>query len=886
MTPTQQNAATPPTIPLRTPFQDGQGNLTRTWILYFNALASTISAAAGSSLSAFATITRRAIDYVGAIARQITDKLGETPSILDFGGVSDAITLLDGMTVGSAFSSATAQFSANDIGKLICIAGAGAAGILYTGIIAGASAGNATLVPTPSTDVTGALVVYGTDNTPALQAAANAFADLTGATILIPAGNFLFLSSVALAARKVTVKLRSARLYCAAQMFTGTSAAGTYPPISPSDGCSFAIRGNGRDQSFITFLPTTGNLFGFANMNPLHWSGLTMIAWPGTTTVAVYTFACYSVHLSDFRMLGFYGNWQATGDNNASGLNRGSWLTAAHFELRGVRKFGFWFKHSIEIEIGPGNIDGVTPASITVTTPSGIVIPGQPQPDPAVSCLIFDTDTSGSYPTGVSCLYGNILFTHSAPGSGAFDAPPEFAKVTKCLGDTSGDAPIKLDDTLATPDAVGRVARSLHFSDCWASAGAYAGVPGYYIGGGDDIAIDGGTVRVNYGSGILYKNGANLRVSNSIIHTNNIWDTADGSGITVEATAGNLTVIGGKSTDFAAVNATQRQRWGIYLKAGYLGPFILNGVDLTQNIGAITTVTDGAITTGTSTFHSASSTFVARTHIGKYITIAGAGPSGLSPFVTVITAVLSTTSVTVAGTAGATVAAASTRYGSNPAGIKDLSSAGFKTILGCMFDPGEGMRMDVYGDYARVTCGDGNFYLDFLGDYPNAVSINFDNGSALRWDRSAKLMRLCLGGAAERWRWAPQAANNSMQMQFRPNATGVTDPLLTSLLDTDTATRFTLLHQGTMQWGDGTTNGASLTPSTPAGSMGAGGAWQFGGAWSANGATPQTAAASGGAVVTTAPALASFGYTASQAAAIITAVNNIRAALVANGIMS
>jgi hypothetical protein len=50
--------------------------------------------------------------------------------------------------------------------------------------------------------------------------------------------------------------------------------------------------------------------------------------------------------------------------------------------------------------------------------------------------------------------------------------------------------------------------------------------------------------------------------------------------------------------------------------------------------------------------------------------------------------------------------------------------------------------------------------------------------------------------------------------------------------------------------------------------------------------TALPAVPSGGAVVTTAPALSSFGYTSPQAAAILTLLNNIRTALVANGIMS
>lgn len=60
------------------------------------------------------------------------------------------------------------------------------------------------------------------------------------------------------------------------------------------------------------------------------------------------------------------------------------------------------------------------------------------------------------------------------------------------------------------------------------------------------------------------------------------------------------------------------------------------------------------------------------------------------------------------------------------------------------------------------------------------------------------------------------------------------------------------------------------------------------GSFGANGATAQTSAASGGAVVTTAPTQTTpWGFsTSAQAAAIITLLNNIRTALVANGIMS
>ena len=55
-----------------------------------------------------------------------------------------------------------------------------------------------------------------------------------------------------------------------------------------------------------------------------------------------------------------------------------------------------------------------------------------------------------------------------------------------------------------------------------------------------------------------------------------------------------------------------------------------------------------------------------------------------------------------------------------------------------------------------------------------------------------------------------------------------------------------------------------------------------------NDAFPQAFASafSGGPVVTTTPALGSYGYTLAQATAIITAINNMRTALVANGILT
>jgi len=66
--------------------------------------------------------------YSGSVGRNINDKLGETPSVLDLGAVADLIIANDGAVVASdaTFTSASASFSAADIGKRIVIYGAGA----------------------------------------------------------------------------------------------------------------------------------------------------------------------------------------------------------------------------------------------------------------------------------------------------------------------------------------------------------------------------------------------------------------------------------------------------------------------------------------------------------------------------------------------------------------------------------------------------------------------------------------------------------------------------------------------------------------------------------------------------------------------------------------
>ena len=109
-------------------------------------------------------------------------------SLSAFNTVSDAQQVSDGtMTAASVvLTSASGKFSPSDVGKIICVTGAGIDGYkLVTTIASYQSATQVTLAETayfsvspPGTNSQGIGVTWGTDNSPALQAALN---HLTGA---------------------------------------------------------------------------------------------------------------------------------------------------------------------------------------------------------------------------------------------------------------------------------------------------------------------------------------------------------------------------------------------------------------------------------------------------------------------------------------------------------------------------------------------------------------------------------------------------------------------------------------------------------------------------------------------------------------------------------
>ena len=112
-----------------------------------------------------------------------------------YGAAGDGKLVTDGaMTSASAtLTSATANFQPGDVGKAILVKGAGPAGVttLVTTISARVSATQVTLAAPAAATVPGALVMWATDDTSAIQSAINAagaYAVAHGAaTVLVPA---------------------------------------------------------------------------------------------------------------------------------------------------------------------------------------------------------------------------------------------------------------------------------------------------------------------------------------------------------------------------------------------------------------------------------------------------------------------------------------------------------------------------------------------------------------------------------------------------------------------------------------------------------------------------------------------------------------------------
>lgn len=106
-----------------------------------------------------------------------------------YGAVGDVRTVADAaVTTGTAtLTSATAAFTAGDVGKLVTVNGAGASGAVLATTVSGyTNATTVTLAANASTSVSGALLALGTDDSAAMQAAITAAAAVRGVVYFPP----------------------------------------------------------------------------------------------------------------------------------------------------------------------------------------------------------------------------------------------------------------------------------------------------------------------------------------------------------------------------------------------------------------------------------------------------------------------------------------------------------------------------------------------------------------------------------------------------------------------------------------------------------------------------------------------------------------------------
>ncbi len=136
---------------------------------------STTAPAARTALGPFSDVL--ATPAGGTEARTLANRFGDILNVKDFGAKGDGIFGVDGaITTGTPdFTSALASFTAADVGKEFSCIGAGASGaVLQTTILALVSETAVTLAANAGTTVSSARYSYATNDTTAIQAAADA----------------------------------------------------------------------------------------------------------------------------------------------------------------------------------------------------------------------------------------------------------------------------------------------------------------------------------------------------------------------------------------------------------------------------------------------------------------------------------------------------------------------------------------------------------------------------------------------------------------------------------------------------------------------------------------------------------------------------------------
>jgi hypothetical protein len=125
--------------------------------------------------------------------KKSSDTIYQYFNVLHYGAQSGNAVFNGAMTSGSAtFTSATAGFTSNDVGKGFILNGAGTSGRDIVGTItAFTNSTTVTLSVTASTTVSGAKFIWGNDCTSAFQSAINAADAAYGGTVFVPTGIYM-----------------------------------------------------------------------------------------------------------------------------------------------------------------------------------------------------------------------------------------------------------------------------------------------------------------------------------------------------------------------------------------------------------------------------------------------------------------------------------------------------------------------------------------------------------------------------------------------------------------------------------------------------------------------------------------------------------------------
>jgi hypothetical protein len=209
--------------------QGGTGSGTQTWVDLTTtqtvAGVKTFSSAPVVPAGAFpeAAVSGLAADLAArlAAASNLADVANASTALANLGGVAKGALVLNARDYGAKATYATstsgamtassavltdtnAAFTAADIGKVITVVGAGAAGVdLSTTIASQQSTTQVTLTAAASTTVSGAMYGFGTDDSAAINATITA-AGSVGATVYLPPGRYA-LGSVLVPASNVAI---------------------------------------------------------------------------------------------------------------------------------------------------------------------------------------------------------------------------------------------------------------------------------------------------------------------------------------------------------------------------------------------------------------------------------------------------------------------------------------------------------------------------------------------------------------------------------------------------------------------------------------------------------------------------------------------------------